>query len=144
MSTSRAFALLLAAAFAAGPALADKDKNGHDKHGKAEKHEKHDKYDRHDKHAKFDDGPDRGRHGLADCPPGLAKKNNGCMPPGQAKKYSVGHRLPQDVRYYAVPQPVIATLPAPPVGHRYVRVGSDVLLLAPRSDVVVNIFVGRG
>lgn len=26
--------------------------------------------------------------GLIDgCPPGLAKKNNGCMPPGQAKKY---------------------------------------------------------
>ena len=27
------------------------------------------------------------------CPPGLAKKGNGCMPPGQAKKmYSVGQR----------------------------------------------------
>lgn len=27
------------------------------------------------------------------CPPGLAKKNNGCMPPGQAKKmYDVGQR----------------------------------------------------
>src|SRR5687767_14329211 len=24
------------------------------------------------------------------CPPGLAKKNNGCMPPGQAKKWQVG------------------------------------------------------
>lgn len=31
------------------------------------------------------------------CPPGLAKKNNGCMPPGQAKKiYSVGERLSTD------------------------------------------------
>lgn len=29
------------------------------------------------------------------CPPGLAKKNNGCMPPGQAKKaYGIGERLP--------------------------------------------------
>ena len=27
------------------------------------------------------------------CPPGLAKKGNGCMPPGQAKKlYNVGQR----------------------------------------------------
>jgi hypothetical protein len=27
------------------------------------------------------------------CPPGLAKKGNGCMPPGQAKRmYSVGQR----------------------------------------------------
>ena len=29
------------------------------------------------------------------CPPGLAKKNNGCMPPGQFKKlYSTGQILP--------------------------------------------------
>ncbi|WP_260482476.1 hypothetical protein [Sphingomicrobium flavum] len=28
------------------------------------------------------------------CPPGLAKKNNGCLPPGQAKKlYEQGHRF---------------------------------------------------
>ena len=39
-----------------------------------------------------DDGPrlswrDYDRRGLINgCPPGLAKKNNGCMPPGQAKK----------------------------------------------------------
>ena len=31
----------------------------------------------------------------ANCPPGLAKKNNGCLPPGQAKKlYNVGQRYP--------------------------------------------------
>ena len=28
------------------------------------------------------------------CPPGLAKKNNGCMPPGQAKKWGMGRPLP--------------------------------------------------
>ncbi|WP_341633110.1 hypothetical protein [Sphingomonas agri] len=26
------------------------------------------------------------------CPPGLAKKNNGCMPPGQARKLARGER----------------------------------------------------
>jgi hypothetical protein len=26
------------------------------------------------------------------CPPGLAKKNNGCMPPGQARKLDRGER----------------------------------------------------
>ena len=31
------------------------------------------------------------------CPPGLAKKNNGCMPPGQAKKWAIGQPLPRDV-----------------------------------------------
>lgn len=34
-------------------------------------------------------------YGAGGCPPGLAKKHNGCMPPGQAKKlYNVGQRLP--------------------------------------------------
>ena len=34
-------------------------------------------------------------YGTGGCPPGLAKKNNGCMPPGQAKKlYNVGQRWP--------------------------------------------------
>jgi hypothetical protein len=36
-------------------------------------------------------------HGYGDrdyggCPPGLAKKNNGCMPPGQARKFERGER----------------------------------------------------
>ena len=36
--------------------------------------------------------------GIGGCPPGLLKKNNGCMPPGQYKKlYNVGQRFP--VRY---------------------------------------------
>ena len=34
-------------------------------------------------------------YGIGGCPPGLAKKHNGCMPPGQAKKlYNVGQRFP--------------------------------------------------
>ena len=36
-----------------------------------------------------------GRYGVwgNSCPPGLAKKNNGCLPPGQARKrYQVGQR----------------------------------------------------
>ena len=34
-------------------------------------------------------------YGVGGCPPGLAKKGNGCMPPGQAKKlYNVGQRFP--------------------------------------------------
>jgi hypothetical protein len=46
----------------------------------------------------FRDGDRRLASTLGGCPPGLAKKNNGCMPPGHAKKmFSVGERLP--VRY---------------------------------------------
>lgn len=76
------------------------------------------------------------------CPPGLAKKNNGCMPPGQAKKYSVGQRLPGNVVYYAVPQRVIYQLGAPPSGYRYVRVASDILLLAVGTSMVVDAIQG--
>lgn len=31
-------------------------------------------------------------YGVGGCPPGLAKKHNGCMPPGQAKKLARGQR----------------------------------------------------
>src|SRR5262249_37678595 len=65
----------------AGPALA--------KHGKA-----------HGKgHGRgYDNADDYGGGG---CPPGLAKKHNGCLPPGQAKKlYNVGQRYPSG---YGVP-----------------------------------------
>ena len=38
--------------------------------------------------------------GVGGCPPGLAKKNNGCLPPGQAKKlYGVGQRWPGNYGY---------------------------------------------
>lgn len=76
------------------------------------------------------------------CPPGLAKKNNGCMPPGQARKWNVGQPLPQEVRYYAVPQPVLVYLPVAPVGYRYVRVGNDILLLSPQSTIIIDVIAG--
>jgi hypothetical protein len=39
-------------------------------------------------------------YGMGGCPPGLAKKNNGCLPPGQAKKlYRVGQRFPAGYGY---------------------------------------------
>jgi hypothetical protein len=37
------------------------------------------------------------------CPPGLAMKNNGCMPPGQLKKQSIGRLLPVDYRDGVLP-----------------------------------------
>ncbi|MBC7598288.1 MAG: hypothetical protein H7238_04625 [Polaromonas sp.] len=72
------------------------------------------------------------------CPPGLAKKNNGCMPPGQAKKWAVGQPLPRDVVYYPVPQSVVIQLGAPPAGHKYVRVASDILLIAIGRSMIVD------
>jgi len=72
------------------------------------------------------------------CPPGLAKKNNGCMPPGQAKKWQVGRPLARDVIYYAVPQPLVLQIGLPPAGYRYVRVASDILMIAIGTGMVVD------
>ena len=72
------------------------------------------------------------------CPPGLAKKHTGCMPPGQAKKYSIGQPLPRGVIFYPVPEPVIVQIGAAPAGYKYVRVASDILLIAIGSSMVVD------
>ena len=72
------------------------------------------------------------------CPPGLAKKNNGCMPPGQAKKWRKGHPLPHDVIYYDLPSAVVVQLGRPPEGHRYIRVASDILLMAVGTGMIVD------
>lgn len=72
------------------------------------------------------------------CPPGLAKKNNGCLPPGQAKKWNRGQPLPGDLRYYDLPRDLVIRLPTPPSGHRYVRVASDILLIAVGSSMVID------
>ena len=73
------------------------------------------------------------------CPPGLAKKNNGCMPPGQAKKWDVGQRIPAGVQVYSVPQPVIVHLPPAPYGYRYVRLGGDIVLVQTQNNLIVDV-----
>ncbi len=72
------------------------------------------------------------------CPPGLAKKKNGCMPPGQAKKWKKGAPLPHDVIYYDLPAEVVVQLGIPPEGYRYVRVASDILLMAVGTGMIVD------
>jgi len=72
------------------------------------------------------------------CPPGLAKKHNRCTPPGQARKWQVGRPLPREVVYYEVPQPLVIKIGLPPSGHRYVRVATDILLIAIGTGMVVD------
>ncbi|MDB5809077.1 MAG: hypothetical protein JWN94_1199 [Betaproteobacteria bacterium] len=78
------------------------------------------------------------------CPPGLAKKHNGCMPPGKAKKWAYGRPLPRDVKYYPVPQPVIVQIGPPPSGYKYVRVATDILLIAVGTNLVVDAITDLG
>lgn len=72
------------------------------------------------------------------CPPGLAKKHNGCMPPGQARKWSVGKPLPQGVEYHDVPADIVVKIGQPPAGHRYVQVAADILLMAVGTGMIVD------
>ncbi len=72
------------------------------------------------------------------CPPGLAKKNNGCMPPGQAKKWRMGQPLARDVVFYDVPPALVVRIGVPPAGYKYVRVASDILMIAVGTRMVVD------
>jgi hypothetical protein len=145
----RALALVIPALILglASPALADKDK---DKGGKG-------------KHGHGDRGgpavvvqpvrvvvPDRDRtivyqyyrteYSAGRCPPGLAKKGNGCLPPGQAQKlWVIGQPLPPAVVYQPVPPAVVQQLAPVPPGYEYVRVDDDVLLMDMTNRMVADV-----
>ena len=72
------------------------------------------------------------------CPPGLAKKNNGCLPPGQAKKYGIGHSLPGDVKYSPIDRALRDLLSPPPRGYEYVKVDKDILLIGEATKKVID------
>ncbi|MDP1992509.1 MAG: hypothetical protein Q8K00_15990 [Syntrophales bacterium] len=72
------------------------------------------------------------------CPPGLVRSNNGCVPRGHARKWQVGRRLPREVIFYDLPPQVIVELGPPPEHHRFVRVASDILLIAVGTGMVVD------
>jgi Ni/Co efflux regulator RcnB len=72
------------------------------------------------------------------CPPGLAKKDNHCRPPGQAKRWRVGAPLPSDLIYYDVPSALLYELGRTPEGQRIVRVGTDLLLISVGSGMVLD------
>jgi Ni/Co efflux regulator RcnB len=73
------------------------------------------------------------------CPPGLAKKRNGCLPPGQAKKrWRLGEPLPADVIYHEPPRSLLEHLGHTPSGQKLVRVGTDLLLIAIGTGIVID------
>lgn len=73
----------------------------------------------------------RGQYAAGNCPPGLAKKNNGCLPPGQAKKaWAIGQPLPGSVMFYPLPAALLGQLTPAPSGYQYVQVANDILMMA--------------
>ena len=94
-----------ASAFALATPSVAKQGHGQGQHGQAHGSHAHDNghaNGKHDKHivttrtgGRLYALDDRGS-----CPPGLAKKHNGCLPPGQAKKlYNVGQRYNRNFGY---------------------------------------------
>jgi hypothetical protein len=151
LKSMRTFAIIaLLGIVGATPALADKGGHGHSKehhHSKKNGHSKHDEDHDSSPDVVINIGTsDRGiiQHYLSDnyrpnCPPGLAKKHNGCLPPGQAKKlYHIGRPLPETVVWEPVPQDLLVQLQPVPVGYQYVHVDKDVLLIASASHKVVD------
>lgn len=72
------------------------------------------------------------------CPPGLRKKGNGCLPPGQAKKWRYGRPLPRDVIYYDLPPAILLELGPAPRGYKFVRVAQDILMIAVGTGMVID------
>ena len=128
------FAALLAAV-AVGPALADGHGHGHGRgHGHG---------DRDDDEVRVIEqrvviAEPRHVHVDRSCPPGLARKHNGCLPPGHARRVVVGEALPPGA-VYVIPQRVRTTLPPPPVGYRYAVVDNQVVLVSNTNNLVVDI-----
>lgn len=172
LQTSRLIALAMVGLFTAQSVLADKPagvgggRGGKHERGDHSRHEREwheDKWDRegHDDHDRHDREGERRRYfdarhrtiiegyyaeqfRLGYCPPGLAKKHNGCLPPGQAKKWAIGRPLPPDVRYYDLPATVVMQLGMPPAGYRYVRVANDILLMSVGTRMILDAITDLG
>lgn len=87
----------------------------------------------------------RNEFAAGNCPPGLAKKNNGCLPPGQAKKlWAVGQPLPPALVFYPLPAVLLSTLTPPPPGYQYVRVDDDVLLMITATRIITSLVANLG
>ncbi len=78
----------------------------------------------------------------SNCPPGLAKKNNGCMPPGQYKKWQRNQTLPRSVNYYDLPADVYRDLGRTYDGQKVVGVGGDVLLIDTATRLILDVLSG--
>jgi hypothetical protein len=151
---SVALASLIALSLMAAPALAQKDKDdkpGHGRGGGPPGQEKK------GGPAASPGGPQQGNvvvvdrdrnaiysyyrteYAAGNCPPGLAKKNNGCLPPGQAKKvWAVGQPLPAGIVYYPMPPVLLGQLSPLPSGYEYVRVANDILLMAMGTRMIAT------
>jgi len=70
------------------------------------------------------------------CPPGLAKRHEGCFPHGYARHYRIGGPLPHNFR--PVPYELQTRLRPPARGMYYAMVDDDVLLVTEATHRIVD------
>lgn len=80
--------------------------------------------------------------GRGNCPPGFYRHGRDCLPPEMDSRWDRGQPIPRDLRYYSLPRQLLSRLPPPPPGHRYVMIGTDVLLISSATGVVIDILPG--
>lgn len=83
------------------------------------------------------------RYGANACPPGLAKKHNGCMPPGQAARlFREGQRVPTGYGYYTpyanIPMQYRNQYSLDP-NYRYIYRNNNIYVVDPRTSLVQRI-----
>lgn len=130
----RPAAILAATAFALalpGTALANNGGAGHAQHGVAG----------HGKAHQGNAAPPKKARARA-CPPGLARQNPGCLPPGQWRK---GDRLPDSwiahyIAYAALPDFYRTRHPARP-GYRYLYRDNRVFVIDATTRVVIDVIL---
>lgn len=146
------YAILLAGLFATEPSFAEKPDKKHqrtesrahdrDTHQRDNRQERHDDANIrvyfNDAHRSYVHDYYAMHYSSGRCPPGLHKRHNGCIPPGQVRKWRKGYPLPRDVIFYDLPPSVVIQLGPPPPHHRYVRVAADILLIAIGTGIVVD------
>ena len=87
--------------------------------------------------------PHAGPVGATGCAPGLARKRNGCLPPGQARKlYNLGQRIPTGYRYYSDFDDIPLAYRdryGIPIGQRYIYRDNTVYVVDPTTRLVNRI-----
>ncbi|GAB6140898.1 hypothetical protein JCM14076_16270 [Methylosoma difficile] len=145
------FLATLAGLMLALPSQADRERHHgghHERHGGYERHGDYEDYERDDDYRYPQQGFNDNHRTIVNnyyiqeynsghCPPGLAKRHNGCVPPGQ-RQWVLGRPLPQDVVVYELPPAVISQISIPMPGYRYVRVANDVLMLSVGTGIVMD------
>ena len=108
-------------------------------HGRGNGQDRHEREDRFERGDRDGDG-DRFRDHRHGCPPGLAKKHNGCLPPGQA--WRIGQRAPWNsdryVDYRSLPSYYRDRYPDAS-GQRYYYEGNRVYTIDPATRLIRSI-----